>query len=64
MEDYKDKLLIAVQDGILEANEVVEKLLSYMDDETVQQVIEEEDWEELCGIRELEDNEEDGYYEY
>lgn len=61
MEDYKDKLLTAVQDGILEANEVVEKLLSYMDDETVQQVIEEEDWEELCGIRELEDNEEDEY---
>lgn len=61
MEDYKDKLLTAVQEGILEANEVVEKLLSYMDDETVQQVIEEEDWEELCGIRELEDNEEDEY---
>ncbi|MCQ2975042.1 MAG: hypothetical protein MJ211_09545 [Bacteroidales bacterium] len=61
MEDYKEKLLIAVQDGILDANEVIEKLLSYMDDETVQQVIEEEDWEELCGIRALEDNEEDEY---
>ena len=50
MEDTKEKLLTAVQDGALDAAEVVEQLLMYLDADTVQDIIEKEGWDEACGI--------------
>lgn len=50
MEDIKEKLLTAVQDGALDAAEVVEQLLMYIDADIVQDIIEKEGWDEVCGI--------------
>lgn len=61
MNDYKEKLLNAVQDGVLDATEVVEKLLSYVDEDSIEELIEDEGWEEYCGIRNLEVSDEDEY---
>jgi hypothetical protein len=45
MNDIKEKLINAVADGILDSNEVVEKLLEYIDNDTVQDIIEDNDWD-------------------
>lgn len=50
MEDIKEKLLTAIQDGALDAAEVVEQLLMYIDADIVQDIIEKEGWDEVCGI--------------
>jgi hypothetical protein len=50
MEDIKEKLLTATQDGAIDAAEVVEKLLMYIDEDTVQEIIDSEGWDEACGI--------------
>lgn len=50
MEDIKEKLLTAIQDGALDAVEVVEQLLMYIDADIVQDIIEKEGWDEVCGI--------------
>ena len=50
MENIKEKLLNAVQDGALDAVEVVDKLLMYLDDDTIQDIIDSEGWDEACGI--------------
>lgn len=50
MEDIKEKLLIAVQDGAIDGADVVEKLLAYIDGDTVQDIVESEGWDEACGI--------------
>ncbi len=51
MDDIKEKLLIAVQDGAIDGADVVEKLLAYIDGDTVQDIVESEGWDEACGIR-------------
>ena len=50
MEDIKEKLLTATQDGAIDAAEVVEKLLMYIDEDTVQEIIDSEGWDEACGM--------------
>ena len=50
MENIKEKLLNAVQDGALDAVEVIDKLLMYLDDDTIQDIIDSEGWDEACGI--------------
>lgn len=50
MEDIKEKLLIAVQDGAIDGADVVEKLLAYIDGDTVQDIVESEGWDDACGI--------------
>lgn len=50
MDDIKEKLLTATQDGAIDAAEVVEQLLMYIDSDTVQDIIEKEGWDEACGI--------------
>ena len=50
MEDIKEKLLIAVQDGAIDGADVVEKLLACIDGDTVQDIVESEGWDEACGI--------------
>ncbi len=50
MDDIKEKLLIAVQDGAIDGADVVEKLLAYIDGDTVQDIVESEGWDEACGI--------------
>ena len=42
MDDIKEKLLTATQDGAIDAAEVVEQLLMYIDADTVQDIIEKE----------------------
>ena len=42
MDDIKEKLLTAAQDGALDAAEVVEQLLMYIDADTVQDIVEKE----------------------
>lgn len=60
MDNIKEKLLIAVQDGALDATEVVDKLLMYLEDDTVQDIIDNEGWDEACGIS-LSDNSDDDF---
>ena len=50
MENIKEKLLIAVQDGAIDGAVVVEKLLAYIDGDTVQDIVDSEGWDEACGI--------------
>lgn len=50
MEDIKEKLLTAVQDGAIDGADVVEKLLAYIDGDTVQDIVDSEGWDEACGI--------------
>ena len=50
MEDIKEKLLIAVQDGAIDGADVVEKLLAYIYGDTVQDIVDSEGWDEACGI--------------
>ena len=50
MDDIKEKLLIAVQDGAIDGADVVEKLLAYIDGDTIQDIVESEGWDEACGI--------------
>ena len=59
MEDIKEKLLTAVQDGAIDAAEVVEKLLLYIDADSVQDIIDNEGWDEACGIGLSEESEDD-----
>lgn len=59
MENIKEKLLNAVQDGALDAVEVVDKLLMYLDDDTIQDIIDNEGWDEACGIGISEESEDD-----
>ena len=54
MNDYKEKLLEAVQDGVIDAAEVVEKLLSYVDEDSIAELVDNEGWD--IGIRNF-----DGY---
>jgi hypothetical protein len=49
MNDYKEKLLEAVQDGVIDAAEVVEKLLSYVDEDSIAELVDNEGWD--IGIR-------------
>jgi hypothetical protein len=58
MDDIKEKLLTATQDGMLDATEVIEQLLMYIDADTVQDIVEKEGWDEACGIG-LSDSDED-----
>lgn len=58
MDDIKEKLLNAVRDGALDAGEVVEQLLNHIDEDTVQDIVEKEGWDEACGIG-LSDSDED-----
>lgn len=53
MNDYKEKLLEAVQDGVIDAAEVVEKLLSYVDEDSIAELIDNEGWD--IGIRNFDD---------
>lgn len=53
MNDYKEKLLEAVQDGVIDAAEVVEKLLSYVDEDSIAELIDSEGWD--IGIRNFDD---------
>ena len=53
MNDYKEKLLEAVQDGMLDAAEVVEKLLSYVDEDSIAELVDSEGWD--IGIRNFDD---------
>ena len=48
MEDIKEKLLTATQDGMLDATEVIEQLLMYIDADTVQDIVEKEGWDDNC----------------
>lgn len=50
MDDIKEKLLNAVRDGALDAGEVVEQLLNHIDEDTVQDIVEKEGWDEELGI--------------
>jgi hypothetical protein len=59
MGDIKEKLINAVNDGALDAESVVEVLLNYIDEDTVQDIVDKEDWRSSLG--ELEDNSEDEY---
>lgn len=59
MGDIKERLINAVNDGILDAESVVEALLNYIDEDTVQDIVDKEDWRSSLG--ELEDNSDDEY---
>ena len=59
MSDIKEKLINAVNDGVLDAESVVEALLNYIDEDTVQDIVDKEDWRSSLG--ELEDNSEEDY---
>jgi hypothetical protein len=59
MEDIKEKLLTAVQDGAIDAGAVVETLLLYIDEDTVQDIIYKEGWDEACGIGLSDESEDD-----
>jgi hypothetical protein len=59
MGDIKEKLINAVNDGALDAESVVEVLLNYIDEDTVQDIVDKEDWRSSLG--ELEDNSEEDY---
>lgn len=59
MEDIKEKLLTAVQDGAIDAGAVVETLLLYIDEDTVQDIIDKEGWDEACGIGLSDESEDD-----
>lgn len=53
MNDYKEKLLEAVQDGVIDAAEVVEKLLYYVDEDSIAELVDSEGWD--IGIRNFDD---------
>lgn len=57
--DIKERLINAVNDGVLDAESVVEALLNYIDEDTVQDIVDKEDWRSSLG--ELEDNSDDEY---
>ena len=59
MGDIKEKLINAVNDGVLDAESVVEALLNYIDEDTVQDIVDKEDWRSSLG--ELEDNSDEEY---
>lgn len=59
MGDIKERLINAVNDGVLDAESVVEALLNYIDEDTVQDIVDKEDWRSSLG--ELEDNSEEDY---
>jgi hypothetical protein len=59
MENIKEKLLDAVNDGALDAGEVVDKLLCYIDEDTVQDIIENEGWDEACGLGKMAESDDD-----
>ena len=59
MEDIKEKLLTAVQDGAIDAGAVVETLLLYIDEDTVQDIIDKEGWDEAWGIGLSDESEDD-----
>ena len=59
MGDIKERLINAVNDGVLDAESVVEALLNYIDEDTVQDIVDKEDWRRSLG--ELEDNSDDEY---
>ena len=60
MGDIKEKLINAVNDGALDAESVVEVLLNYIDEDTVQDIVDKEDWRSSLG--ELEDTNPDDEY--
>lgn len=60
MDDIKEKLINAVNDGALDAESVVEVLLNYIDEDTVQDIVDKEDWRSSLG--ELEDTNSDDEY--
>ena len=60
MGDIKEKLINAVNDGVLDAESVVEALLNYIDEDTVQDIVDKEDWRSSLG--ELDDTNSDDEY--
>lgn len=50
MDDIKEKLLLAIEDGALDSTEVLSKLIEYSDDDTIMDMIEGEGWQDTCGI--------------
>lgn len=62
MEEYKEKLQNAVSDGILDATDVISRLMEYLTDDEVAEIIENADWGEMIGIRKYEESEEDEDY--
>lgn len=62
MEEYKEKLQNAVSDGILDSNDVISKLLDLLTNDDIAELIENEDWGEMIGIRKYEQSEEDEEY--
>lgn len=44
MEEYKEKLQNAVSDGILDATDVISRLMEYLTDDEVAEIIENADW--------------------
>lgn len=59
MENIKEKLLTAVQDGSLDGADVVDVLLNYLEEDTVSDIIENEGWEEACGFGEMAESDDD-----
>lgn len=59
MDNIKDKLLQAINDGLIDSIDVVDKLLLYIDDNDLQNILEDNNWDELCGMHEIPDYEED-----
>lgn len=59
MGDIKERLINAVNVGVLDAESVVEALLNYIDEDTVQDIVDKEEWRSSLG--ELEDNSDDEY---
>lgn len=62
MEEYKEKLQNAVSDGILDATDVISRLMEYLTDDEVAEIIENADWGEMIGIRKYGESEEDEEY--
>jgi len=59
MDDIKEKLLTAVQDGSLDGADVVDVLLNYLEEDTVSDIIENEGWDEACGLGEMTESDDD-----
>lgn len=62
MEEYKEKLQNAVSDGILDATDVISRLMEYLTDDEVAEIIENADWGEMIGIRKYVESDEDEDY--
>lgn len=50
MDNIKERLLNAVEDGTIDGVELVDILLNYITNETVSDIIENQGWQEECGL--------------